>query len=242
MEVRHIVDPNGRPAPYRLYLPPDYTPARPWPVILFLHGAGERGRDNERQLAVGLAPALRAHPERWPAIVVFPQAPEDALWMGDAAAAALAALEATRAECAVDPQRILLTGLSMGGHGSWYLAYRRPELFAAVVPVCGWVSRIGLSRDAAESPVPDADAAAHGGDPFPALAARLRGVPTWCFHGTEDTAVPVEETRRAARALQAAGDGRARYTELPGVGHAAWEPAYGSAELAAWLMAARRNG
>lgn len=242
MEERSIRRPEGDSRAFRIYIPPGYTAARPWPLILSLHGAGERGHDNERQLAVGLAPALRARPERWPTLVVFPQAPEDTLWMGGSAAAALAALEATRAEFNIDPERITLTGLSMGGHGAWYLAYRQPELFAAVVPVCGWVSRIGLSRDAAESPVPDADAAAHGGDIFAALAARLCGVPVWSFHGTEDTAVPVEETRRAARALEAAGGGLARYTELPGVGHAAWEPAYGSAELAAWLMAARRNG
>ena len=241
MEERSIRRPEGDSRAFRIYIPPGYMAARPWPLILSLHGAGERGHDNERQLTVGLAPALRAHPERWPALVVFPQAPEDTLWMGQTAADALAALEATRAEFNIDPDRITLTGLSMGGHGCWYLAYRHPELFAAMAPVCGWVSRIGLSRDAEESPVPDADAAAQGGDIFAALAARVRDVPIWSFHGAEDPAVPVEDTRRAARALAAVGSA-ARYTELPGVGHAAWEPAYGSAELAAWLMAVRRNG
>ena len=235
--------PPGRPLRrpgYRVHVPPGYRDDTPSSVILFLHGAGERGSDNERQLQVGLPPALHAHPGRWPALVVSPQAPADTLWMGETAAAALAALETTQTEFNIDPGRILLTGLSMGGHGAWYLAYRHPERFAAIVPVCGWVSRIGLSRDATESVVPDADAEACGGDPFVALAMRLRVLPIWSFHGAEDPAVPVEESRRAALALASVG-GAARYTELAGVGHAAWESAYDSTELAEWLQLRRRD-
>lgn len=213
---------------YQLYIPRGYSDDAAWPVILFLHGAGERGHDGVRQTAVGLPAAVRMHPARYPAIIVMPQTPPDSTWTGTPADAAMAALDRTMEEYSVDPDRVYLTGMSLGGNGTWYLAFRNPRRFAAVVPVCAWVEP--ASHFPAESVVPD-----HDGDHFEALAHRLVEVPIWIFHGEVDPAVPVEQSRQAAEALEAAG-GRVRYTELPGTGHNAWDPAYLSPEFAGWLF------
>lgn len=220
--------------PYQVYVPRDYDPNVEWPVILFLHGAGERGADGVRQTAVGLGPALRLEPEHWPAIVVFPQAPPDSAWSGVPAGVAIAALDRTLAEYSTDHDRVYLTGNSMGGNGVWYIAYRYTNRFAAIAPVCAWVSGHERFPTASEA-VPPED-----GDPFDALTERLADMPTWIFHGDADPAVPVEESRRAAASLRARNPD-VRYTELPGTGHNAWDPAYGSAEFAAWLLAQRRR-
>jgi predicted peptidase len=129
---------DGTSYPYQVYVPPDYTESRRWPVILFLHGSGERGTDGLLQTQVGLGDALRRLPDRYPAIVVFPQAPLDVRWPGKAAKIALESLARTEKQFRCDRERVYLTGISMGGNGAWYLAYRHPERFAAVVPVCGW--------------------------------------------------------------------------------------------------------
>lgn len=204
-----------------------------WPAILFLHGAGERGSDGLLQTAVGLGEAIRRDPARYPAIVVFPQAPRGSWWTGAAAEAALAALDRTLEEFSVDRGRLYLTGLSMGGHGAWYLAYRHPERFAAVAPICGWVERRPREPPSA-AVVPEED-----GPPFEALARRLRGVPVWAFHGEVDPVIPVEQSRRAAAALEEAG-ADVRYSELPGVGHDSWDAAYASPAFSAWLFGQRR--
>lgn len=225
---------SGQDYRYQVYLPNAYSSTEQWPVILFLHGAGERGSDGLLQTTVGLGAAIRRTPARYPAIVVFPQAPRDSLWTGASAEAAMAALEESLNEFAVDPARVYLTGLSMGGHGTWYLAYRYPERFAAVAPVCGWV--VSLPRMAASaSVVPTED-----GPPFEALARRLSGLPIWIFHGEIDPVVPVGESRKAAAALKRAG-AEVRYTELLGIEHNAWDAAYASPEFSAWLFAQRRH-
>lgn len=218
---------------YQVYVPHDYSASERWPVILFLHGAGERGSDGLLQTAVGLGDAIRRDPARYPAIVVFPQAPADSLWTGVPARAAMAALDRSLEEFSTDPSRVYLTGLSMGGHGSWYLAYRHPERFAAVAPVCGFVESL-FDMGSQASVVP-----AEEGPPFETLARRLAGVPVWIFHGEVDPIVPVEQSRRAAEALEEAG-ADVRYTELLGVDHNAWDPAYGSPAFGDWLFAQRR--
>lgn len=206
---------EGRTYPYTVYLPPGYTASRKWPVILFLHGAGERGNDGMKQNTVGLGPALQRYPERYPAVVVLPQCPTGERWSGAPAEAALRALERTVAEYQGDPDQLYLTGLSMGGFGSWYLAARYPDRFAAVVPICG------------------------GGDP--AAAEKLKGLPIWIFHGDADNAVPVARSRDMLAAIWAAGGTRVWYTEYPGVGHNSWDRAYGEPELARWLFEQRRG-
>lgn len=229
-----VVELEGSRHAYQVYVPAGYAEGESWPVILFLHGSGERGDDGLLQTAVGLGAAIRREAARWPAIVVFPQAPADARWVGPAADAAMAALDATLREFRADPARVYLTGLSMGGHGAWYLAYRHPQRFAALAVVCGWVEPLP-NLPAPETVVPPAD-----GEPFAALARRLARLPVWIVHGEVDPVVPVEQSRRAAEALRAAG-GAVRYTELIGVAHNAWDPAYGSPALAAWLLAQRRR-
>lgn len=223
---------DGHEFRYQVYLPYSYTSETRWPVILFLHGAGERGSDGLLQTAVGLGPAIRRDPTRYPAITIFPQVPEDSLWVGVPAEAAMTALRQTLDEFSTDASRVYLTGLSMGGHGTWYLAYRYPESFAAVVPICAWVSaRERLPPSAAVVPAED-------GEPFEALARRLKDVPVWIFHGEVDGVVPVEESREAAAALESAG-ADVRYTELLGVDHNSWDAAFGSVEFSTWLFQQR---
>jgi len=219
---------------YQVFVPVAYTPSRRWPVILFLHGGGERGVDGLLQTQVGLGAAVRQNPARFPAIIVFPQAPPESLWTGVAGQAAIAALDRTTQELRTDPSRVYLTGMSIGGNGAWYLAYRYPSRFAALIPVCGWVTHFGEWTGYA--PVTPADS----GSPLEALARQLRHLPIWIVHGEVDPVVPVEQSRRAAAALKAAG-APVRYLELPGTAHDAWDAAYGSPMLLTWLFSQRRR-
>jgi predicted peptidase len=199
-------------------------------VILFLHGSGESGTDGLLPTEIGLGTALRRHPDRYPAIVVFPQTPSDKSGNAVTARIALAALDKTLDEFSADADRVYLTGLSMGGSGAWYLAYQHPERFAALVPICGW---------AAKTEGESASAPASGESPYEALAKRLGKLPVWIYHGESDTVVPVEESRKAFAALKAAG-GDVHYTEIAGGNHNAWDTAYQSGELPAWLLKMRR--
>jgi predicted peptidase len=222
---------------YKVYVPPGFSAKRSWPVILFLHGAGERGTDGVHQTEVGLGPNLRAHPERFPALVVFPQAPPGGVWMGDLARVATTALEQTMAEFHGDPDRVYLAGLSMGGYGSWVLAFENPERYAAIVSVAGGIvppaGRRG--RLAQLPPTLQAD------DPYAHTAARVKGIPAWLFHGADDPTVPVTESRQIVAALKQVG-ASPRYTEYEGVAHNSWDRAFAEPELAAWLLGQRRNG
>ena len=211
---------------YQVYVPATYRANIAWPVILFLHGSGESGTDGMLPTEVGLATALRRHPGRYPAIVVFPQTPSETSGNAVTAKIALAALDRTLGEFNTDKKRVYLTGLSMGGSGAWYLAYRHPERFAALVPVCGWVAKIDGESASIVAP---------GESPFAALAKRLGRLPVWIYHGGSDTVVPVDESRNAFAALKAAG-GDVRYTEIAGGNHNAWDAAYQSEDLPAWLF------
>ena len=215
--------------PYQVYVPSNYDAARAWPGVLFLHGAGERGADGLLQTAVGIAPAIRRYPERFPAIVVMPQAPRDSFWAGAPGDAALGALDHACEEYSVDRDRVYLTGLSMGGHGSWIIGYQHAARFAAMLVICGFVG----DRPNRPSVVPSGE-----GTPYERVAARLRHMPIWIVHGEADEAVPVVESRQMADALRAAG-AAIHYTELPGTNHDAWTPAYGSVAVVSWLFAQR---
>lgn len=225
----------GRAYHYQVYVPAAYTTTQRWPVILFLHGAGERGDDGLLQTQVGLGAALRLKAARFPAIIVFPQAPAESLWTGVPAQMAIAALDETAREFRTDSDRVYLTGLSMGGNGTWYLAYRYPSRFAALVPICGFVTPFREGWRGFTPVVP-----ADSGAPFDALARQLRRVPTWIVHGEVDDVVPPEQSRQAAAALKAAG-APVQYLEVPGTGHNAWDAAYGSPSLVQWLFAQHRS-
>ncbi|URW75035.1 alpha/beta hydrolase-fold protein [Sphingomonas donggukensis] len=216
---------------YQVYVPRDAKRGERLPVILALHGAGERGSDGLLQTDVGLGHAVRQHPERWRAIIVFPQAPADRLWQ-NSTAIALAALDATEREFRTDRARTYLAGLSMGGNGTWKIAYENPGRFAALVVICGFVQPIAI-RD--YQPIVPANA----GDPYAAVARRIAKLPVWIVHGDRDDVVPVADSRAMAAALTAAG-ARVTYRELKGVNHNAWDPGFGDPALPAWLFAQRR--
>lgn len=204
------------------------------PVILFLHGSGERGSDNQAQLKAGIGPYLRQHLDDFPAIVVLPQAPANEEWKDANLRAAVAALEAATREFGGDPDRTYLTGLSMGGYGSWGLALAEPKRFAAIVPICG-----GLVHPA--RPSMNVSAFAGAADPYDVVARQLKHVPIWIFHGAKDDVVLPENSRRMAAALKVVGARDARYTEFADANHNAWDPAYATPALWEWLFLQRRK-
>jgi predicted peptidase len=230
-----LVTVDGAEFPYRVFVPPDWSNTRAWPVILALHGAGGCGSDGIRQTGEGLAPAIRRHPERFPALVVFPQSPANQPgWQGIGGQIALAALDAAIEEFNGDESRVTLTGLSIGGNGAWYLGFHHPHRFAKLLVVCGFVTeRMGIMRPILyPSLVPGA------ADPSAAIAQGLAHIPTWIIHGDADETVPVEHSRRMAAALRALG-APIDYSELPGVGHNAWDPTYDRPDVVAWLLQRR---
>jgi predicted peptidase len=226
-----VVTVDGARYPYQVYVPSNYDDTHEWPVILFLHGAGERGSDGLLQTTVGIGPAIRRNPERFPAIVVMPQAPLESFWGGPPGDAALAALDRALDEWSVDRDRVYLTGLSMGGHGSWILGYHHRDRFAALLVICGFVG----DRPNRPSIVPSGP-----GTPHERVAARLRDMPIWIVHGEADAAVPVDESRKMAAALRAC-NAPVHYTELPGTNHDSWTATYGSESIVRWLFEQRRR-
>ncbi len=197
---------------YLLSLPQGYAedPSRRWPLIVFLHGSGERGTEIERVKTNGL-PQRLDEGFGLPAVVISPQCPQDASWTDGWIVEGLDALiDDAMVRYRVDPRRVILTGLSLGGYGTWALGAAHPEKFAALAPVCG------------------------GGDPD--LAYRLRRIPIWAFHGADDPVVPVAETRRMVEAL-ARYHGDIRVTIYPDTGHDSWIQAYDDPALYDWMLA-----
>lgn len=194
---------------YLLYLPKDYEtdPTKKWPLILFLHGAGERGEDLEKVKVHGI-PRIVEEGQDFPFIAVSPQCPTFSWWSGELDALN-ALLDEVISNYVVDTNRIYLTGLSMGGYGTWALATAHPQKFAAIVPICG------------------------GG--IPAKAELIKDVPTWVFHGAKDSVVPIEESKAMVEALKACG-GDVRFTIYPEADHDSWTETYNNPELYEWLL------
>lgn len=228
-EPREFVGEGGESLQYRLLKPADFDPDKKYPLVIFLHGAGERGDDNKAQLKHGMAnfctPEARS---KYPCYVLAPQCPmgqrwADVDWSADAIAMnpdasesmklTLALVDSMLEDAAIDPQRIYITGLSMGGFGTWDAIARRPEFFAAALPICG------------------------GADTSTAM--KVKDIPISCFHGDEDRSVKVELSRTMIEALKAAG-GAPKYTEYPGVGHDSWTATYANPDVLAWLFSQRR--
>jgi predicted peptidase len=227
---------GGREYRYRVWLPPHFSRRKRWPVVLFLHGSGERGDDNVRQLAVGLPAQLQRTPERFPFIVVIPQCPFNQEWYGEMETYALGALDASIREFRGDRSRITLTGISMGGAGVWYMA-REKGRFAAIVPVCGEVVR--AAGDPFPSPPPaELARVLASADPYAELSRLIGRTAVWAFHGADDTMISPLESRRMVNALHAQGN-PARFTEYLGIGHDSWELAYAEKELPRWLLEQR---
>lgn len=227
-EVREVArsDSSGGTFAYRLLSPSNVEPGRLYPLVLFLHGAGERGGDNKAQL--NYFPEWMASPEMreaYPCYILAPQCPDGDAWshiswrsveakpldLGptDPMLATLDALKDVVHNEPIDIRRVYLTGLSMGGFGSWDLAMRHPDWFAALIPICG------------------------GG--VIAEAHRITDVPTWAFHGASDNVVPTQLTRDMVKAIEEAG-GSPRYTEYEGVGHDSWTATYTDRDVLTWMF------
>ncbi len=229
---------HGVAWPYEVFVPGNLRSDERPPVILFLHGAGQRGRAGE-QTREGLGRAIRKDPARWPFVVVFPQCPKDAQWVEDVEAQAFAALSAALVEFRGDRDRVTLMGVSMGGAGTWWGAFRRPGAFAAIVPVCGYA--VSSSGFRFQGVVPhDMRDVIGTGDPYGAIASSIGRTPLWAFHGDADPVIPVTETRRLVAALRRLG-GNPAYTEFAGAGHDVWTQAFAEPDMPAWLLAQKRG-
>ncbi len=222
---------------YQVYVPAEWTGNKKWPVILFLHGAGERGEDGLLQTQVGIGSAIRLHADRFPSVIVIPQCRRGVWWAhSDMENQALAALEKAIKEFKGDPDRIYLTGLSMGGYGTWTLAFRFPGRFAALAPICGGVRPLARGgSQPGDSPFADPKV-----DVYALIASKVSKTPVWIFHGGADNVVPVDESRKMNEALKEAG-GNVKYTEYPGVGHNSWDKAYAEPEFMPWLLSQKRS-
>ena len=198
---------------YLFFLPQDYgtDPAKAWPLVLFLHGSGERGTNVEDVKKHG-PPKIVEAGKQFTFILVSPQCPSEKHWD---AATLEALIEDVQARYHVDPDRIYVTGLSMGGYGTWDLVRHYPDRFAAIVPICG------------------------GGDPQSVKA--FAHVPVWAFHGEDDPTVPIKRSEEMVDALKAAGDPEVKFTRYPGVGHNSWVKAYQDPELYEWLLSHKRQ-
>jgi len=218
---------------YRVFVPNGWSKKKKRPVVLFLHGAGERGDDNTVQTRVGIGPAILRQQETFPFVVVLPQCPKDHWWTEpEMQILALKTLEQTAKEFKCDSKRTLLTGLSMGGYGSWLIAANNRKKFAALAVICGGVIPPPGVK------VPGTDVAAPA-DPYGAIGLKIARTPVWVFHGGADTVVPVSESRKMVEALKAQR-GNVRYNEYDGVGHNSWDKAYAEPELFPWLLSQHR--
>ncbi len=195
---------------YLRYLPPGYAEDREkrWPLVLFLHGAGERGRDLEMIKRHGLPKLIDAGKD-FPFVVVSPQCPPGEWWN---IFALEGLIEQAARERRIDRDRIYVTGLSMGGFGTWALAVRHPERYAAILPICG-----GGERQ---------------------LARVLREMPVWAFHGEADPVVPVERSEEMIEAIKKRG-GSPRLTVYPGVKHDSWTATYENPDIYEWMLRQR---
>ena len=196
---------------YLISLPEGYEKGKQkWPLVLFLHGAGERGTDIALVRKHG--PPRRVNEgEKFPFILVSPQCPADEYW---SVPTLKALLDTILRKYRVDRSRIYVTGLSMGGNGSWRMAATYPDLFAAIAPVCGW------------------------GDPARVLP--LRRVPVWAFHGKKDPVIAFDRGEAMVKALKAAG-GDVKFTAYPEAEHDSWTATYGNPELYDWLLAQKKS-
>ncbi|VTS01161.1 Putative peptidase OS=Singulisphaera acidiphila (strain ATCC BAA-1392 / DSM 18658 / VKM B-2454 / MOB10) GN=Sinac_7486 PE=4 SV=1: Abhydrolase_5 [Gemmata massiliana] len=206
---------DGSTSPYVVFVPKNYDGTKEYPTILFLHGSGETKGGKKMPVEVGLGEAIKKREATFPFIVVIPQS-EKRTWSAtsDDGKRALAILDAVQKEYKTDPKQQILSGLSMGGYGTWSIATAHPDRWAAIVPVCG------------------------GGNPKE--ADKIKSIPCWCFHGDADTAVKVERSREMIDALKKAG-AEPKYTEYPKVGHNSWDMAYGTDELYKWLLGQKKK-
>lgn len=228
-ERAQYVNASGDTLRYRLLKPANYNPKKKYPLVIFLHGSGERGTDNEAQIKhITALFTDEQNRQQFPCFVFAPQCPPDNRWMDRVSpeatvqqkSEAAPPLQLTREAVdqlmktyKINKKRQYVTGLSMGGFGTWDLITRYPKRFAAAIPICG------------------------GGDPGKAIP--IKKLPIWVFHGADDPVVKPERSRDMVAALKAAGS-KVKYTEYPGVGHDSWVKAYQEPDLLPWLFKQKR--
>jgi len=203
-------------ANYLLYLPEGYeSSTQKWPLTLFLHGAGERGDDLSKVEVHGPPKLIAQEHKQFPFVIVSPQCPEDAWWSDGPQIQTLnALLDDIVARYRIDEDRIYVTGLSMGGFGTWRLACEYPDRFAAIAPICG------------------------GGEPYRARA--LKHLPVWVFHGAKDDVVPLQASQVMVDALKKA-EGNVEFTVYPEAGHDSWTETYNNPALYEWFLKHTRS-
>lgn len=195
---------------YLTYLPEHYDSSKKYPLILFLHGSGERGNDVEKVRLQGLPKEIEKG-RKLPAIVVAPQCPENQRWKTFELAALLDSIESVYK---VDKSAVYVTGLSMGGSGTWRFAAEFPDRVAAIIPMCAYAE--------------------------PHAAYQIVGIPVWVFHGTADDVTPIDGSERMVKKLQEIG-GNVKFTRYEGANHGIWERTYADDEIYKWLFAQRKN-
>ena len=194
---------------------PEIEPEKRYPVVLFLHGAGERGDDNKSQLKHGAGVlASPKNQQKHPSFVVAPQCPRNEFWSGQNLADAIDIIKTLAKDPRVDPKRLYITGLSMGGYGTWSALASKPTLFAAAIPICG------------------------GGSPE--TAGRFAKIPIWIFHGSADKIVPAKRSHQMMEALNDVGAKNAQLTIYDGVGHDSWTRTYNDPKVLDWLFSQSR--
>ncbi len=201
---------------YYVFLPENYDANKKYPLVLFLHGAGERGDGSEEKLplvCVNALPKYAEEGEEYPFILLCPQCPENIVW-NNIVLTLKALVDKIAAQYSADPDRIVCTGLSMGGFGTWEMGVTYPDFFAAIAPVCG------------------------GG--FSWRAALLKDMPVWAFHGDADSVVPISYSETMVEAIKKAG-GNPKFTVFPGVNHNSWDSAYQTTDVVKWLTEQRKG-
>lgn len=203
---------NGRK--YAVFLPSNYTPEKKWPAIMFLHGVGERGSDAKACLNVGIGPEIAKRADSFPFVVIFPQV--NGTWKSaEDEKIAIDTLEQAKREFSIDPDRVMLTGLSTGGYGTWRIGAKYRDRFAALVPMCGYSYYEGVPQ--------------------------LTTIPIWVWHFSGDWAVSSGASKEMVKRINAAG-GNAKLSLPGGLGHDVWTVAYDDPALYQWMLAQRRNG
>jgi predicted peptidase len=223
---------SGATLKYRLLRPEKLKAGQRYPLVIFLHGAGERGDDNRLQLVHGMREFARADRRKeFPAFVLAPQCPSNQKWVdvpwdapkleqpekpAKAMGLCLELIDKLQKDLPIDDRRLYLTGLSMGGFGTFDAIARWPDRFAAAMPICG------------------------GGDTRKETVSRYRDLPLWVFHGGKDTLVRPERSREIIAALKEAG-AEPRYTEYPDAGHDSWTQTYADEAVFRWLFSQQRT-
>jgi predicted peptidase len=221
--LTRTVEVGGESYTYQVFVPASLAGKRDVPVILFLHGIGQRGEGGFLPADGAAGGFVRQDLEQIPAVALLPQCRKGKYWHDpEMERMVLAELEQTASEFSADPKRLYLAGVSMGGFGAWHLAAEHAGKFAALVSICGGSTLTS-------------------GDRFTPVARKIGRTPVWVFHGSEDRVAPVTESRRMVEALKSVEGSRVRYSEYEGVGHNVWLNALAEPGLLPWLLEQRAD-